>query len=126
VGDTLGWALVMQGSLRKGWAICGKAKLRDSVSPEIRYHLAEVLQRLGRPAEAPPGVGAGFWRQPPNFASIQEGPQASSSVFLLRLDGEVFIQFCRNFFTLPLPSGSYKIFNLHDYYGNDKFWYENC
>jgi putative PEP-CTERM system TPR-repeat lipoprotein len=50
--DTLGWILVEQGQLDQGLRHLRDARLRDTQSPEIRYHLAVVLNRTGRADEA--------------------------------------------------------------------------
>ena len=50
--DTLGWILVGQGQLDEGLRHLRDARLRDTQNPEIRYHLAVVLNRTGRIDEA--------------------------------------------------------------------------
>ena len=50
--DTLGWILVEQGQLDEGLRYLRDARLRDTQNPEIRYHLAVVLNRTGRADEA--------------------------------------------------------------------------
>jgi putative PEP-CTERM system TPR-repeat lipoprotein len=50
--DTLGWALVRNGSLDRGIGLLRDARLRDTSSPDIRYHLAAGLAQAGRDAEA--------------------------------------------------------------------------
>jgi putative PEP-CTERM system TPR-repeat lipoprotein len=50
--DTLGWVLVRQGDLDRGIALLRDARLRDAANPEIRYHLAAGLAKVGRTAEA--------------------------------------------------------------------------
>lgn len=55
--DTLGWVLVHQGQLDKGIAYLRDARLRNPSDPEVRYHLAVALNKLGRPREAKEELG---------------------------------------------------------------------
>lgn len=50
--DTLGWLLVRKGDAKKALPLLRDASLRESQNAEIRYHLAVVLERLGRVSEA--------------------------------------------------------------------------
>lgn len=50
--DTLGWVLVQNGQADKGLPYLRTAFVRDSRNPDIRYHLAVALSRLGRDGEA--------------------------------------------------------------------------
>lgn len=50
--DTLGWALVKAGNPADGLGYLREARTRAATLPEIRYHLAVALHRLGRSNEA--------------------------------------------------------------------------
>ncbi len=50
--DTLGWVLVQQGRIEQGIGHLRDARLRLPNDPEIRYHLAVALHKLGRSREA--------------------------------------------------------------------------
>ncbi len=50
--DTHGWALYQLGQNDKALQLLRDARLRQPTNPDIRYHLAAVLARLGRKAEA--------------------------------------------------------------------------
>lgn len=52
VADTLGWLLVQEGEVPEGLSHLRYAQARDATNPEIRYHLAVALERLGRLDEA--------------------------------------------------------------------------
>lgn len=50
--DTLGWILFQNGKTDEGLQLLRDARLRAPESPEIRYHLAAALSKVGRKAEA--------------------------------------------------------------------------
>lgn len=50
--DTLGWALFQAGQTDRALQLLRDARLRQPASAEIRYHLAAVLAKTGRPSEA--------------------------------------------------------------------------
>ena len=52
VNDTLGWLLVENASPSEGLPFLREAVTRASGNPEIRYHLAAALSKLGRNKEA--------------------------------------------------------------------------
>lgn len=52
VNDTLGWLLLSQGQVDRALRHLRDARLRAPDNPEIRYHLAAALHRVGRDAEA--------------------------------------------------------------------------
>jgi putative PEP-CTERM system TPR-repeat lipoprotein len=52
INDTLGWILLAQGETDRAFNYLSAANLSDPNNPNIRYHLAVALQRVGRPAEA--------------------------------------------------------------------------
>lgn len=50
--DTYGWLLVNQGKVSEGFGMLRNAHLRAPNVPEIRYHMAVALEKLGRTADA--------------------------------------------------------------------------
>lgn len=50
--DTYGWVLARNGKLDDALRLLRDARLRQPESPDVRYHLAWVLNRLGRKQEA--------------------------------------------------------------------------
>ena len=52
VVDTYGWGLAMAGKLDAALRLLRDARLRQPESPDIRYHLAWTLAKLGQKAEA--------------------------------------------------------------------------
>jgi putative PEP-CTERM system TPR-repeat lipoprotein len=50
--DTLGWILVNTGKVEEGLHYLRSAHSRESQNPEIRYHIAVALDKLGRKDEA--------------------------------------------------------------------------
>jgi len=50
--DTLGWALFQAGQNDRALQLLRDARLREPANPEIRYHLASVLAKMGRRREA--------------------------------------------------------------------------
>ena len=52
INDTLGWILANQGQAERSLRYLRDAHFRDSNNPEIRYHLAFALDKLGRFDEA--------------------------------------------------------------------------
>ncbi len=52
IGDTLGWILLAQGETDKAVAHLSEANSAAPRNPDIQYHLAVALQRVGRPADA--------------------------------------------------------------------------
>ena len=52
VDDTLGWVLLAQGEADKAMTYLSAANSAAPRNPDIQYHLAVALQRVGRPADA--------------------------------------------------------------------------
>ena len=52
IEDTLGWILVAQGEADKALTYLSAANLSAPKNPDIQYHLAVALNRLGRAADA--------------------------------------------------------------------------
>jgi putative PEP-CTERM system TPR-repeat lipoprotein len=52
IGDTLGWILLAQGEADKALTYLSAASLSAPKNPDIQYHLAVALNRLGRTADA--------------------------------------------------------------------------
>lgn len=69
--DTLGWALFKSGQTDRALQRLRDARLRQPASPEIRYHLAAVLAKTGRNAEAREELEAAL-KNGQSFDSAQE------------------------------------------------------
>jgi Tfp pilus assembly protein PilF len=52
IDDTLGWILLAQGEADKAMTYLSAANSAAPRNPDIQYHLAVALHRLGRPADA--------------------------------------------------------------------------
>jgi putative PEP-CTERM system TPR-repeat lipoprotein len=52
IDDTLGWILLAQGEAEKALTFLSAANLSAPKNPDIQYHLAVALNRLGRTADA--------------------------------------------------------------------------
>jgi len=52
INDTLGWLWVNQGDVEQGLSYLREANTRSANNPELRYHLAVALEKLGRTIEA--------------------------------------------------------------------------
>jgi len=52
IDDTLGWILLAQGEAEKATTYLTAANSAAPRNPDIQYHLAVALQRVGRPADA--------------------------------------------------------------------------
>jgi putative PEP-CTERM system TPR-repeat lipoprotein len=52
INDTLGWVLVNQGAPAEGLSYLREARSRAGQDPQISYHLAVALHKLGRDSEA--------------------------------------------------------------------------
>jgi len=52
IDDTLGWILLAQGEADKALTYLSAANLSAPKNPDIQYHLAIALNRLGRTADA--------------------------------------------------------------------------
>jgi tetratricopeptide (TPR) repeat protein len=52
IDDTLGWILLAQGETDKAVVRLSAANSAAPRNPDIQYHLAVALQRVGRPADA--------------------------------------------------------------------------
>ena len=50
--DTLGWALFQNNQVDRALQLLRDARLREPANPEIRYHLAAALAKVGRQKEA--------------------------------------------------------------------------
>ena len=52
INDTIGWVLIQTGKTEQGLRYLREAHFRSSHDPDIRYHIAVALVKLGRPTEA--------------------------------------------------------------------------
>ena len=52
IDDTLGWILLAQGEADRAMTYLTAANTAAPRNPDIQYHLAVALQRVGRPADA--------------------------------------------------------------------------
>ena len=55
--DTYGWVLARSGQMDRGLSLLRDARLRDPRNPEVRFHLAWTLTKLGRSREAKEELG---------------------------------------------------------------------
>ncbi len=55
--DTYGWVLARAGQTERGLSLLRDARLRDPRNPEVRFHLAWTLAKLGRTREARDELG---------------------------------------------------------------------
>ena len=69
--DTLGWALFQNGQNERALQLLRDARLRDPTNPEIRYHLAVMLAKAGRKAEAREELGFAL-KETRNFESASD------------------------------------------------------
>jgi len=78
IDDTLGWILLAQGEADKALTYLSAASLSAPGNPDIQYHLAVALHRLGRQADAQTtlenllGTGAAFSDKPEAEKLLQE------------------------------------------------------
>ena len=52
IDDTLAWILLAQGETKRAMTYLTVANSAAPSNPDIQYHLAVALQRVGRPADA--------------------------------------------------------------------------
>ncbi len=69
--DTLGWITVQRGNPLEGLTYLRSAQSRASGNPEIRYHVAATLERLGRREEAIKELD-GVLKSGQSFESLEE------------------------------------------------------
>ena len=50
--DTLGWLLVLNGESNRGLVLLQEARIKAPHIPDIQYHLAVALEKVGRKDEA--------------------------------------------------------------------------
>jgi tetratricopeptide (TPR) repeat protein len=50
--DTLGWALSLQGEYDEALSLLRKSFAMNTATPDVRYHIAYTLAKLGRKADA--------------------------------------------------------------------------
>jgi putative PEP-CTERM system TPR-repeat lipoprotein len=78
IGDTLGWILLAQGDADKAMTYLTGANSAAPRNPDIQYHLAVALRRVGRPADAQAmletllGSGVSFTDKPEAEKLLQE------------------------------------------------------
>lgn len=77
--DTLGWAHFMNGQNEKALQLLREARLRQPANPEIRYHLAAVLAKMGKKSEAREELDAALGAGRP-FGSMDEAKKLKASL----------------------------------------------
>lgn len=76
--DTAGWAHHLAGHADRALQLLRDARLRDPANPDIRYHLAAVLAKAGRTAEAREELEAALKSR--SFASVKEAQALASTL----------------------------------------------
>jgi cellulose synthase operon protein C len=77
IGDTLGWILLAQGDANRALTYLNAANLLAPRDPDIQYHPAVALQRVGRVADA---------------RTILEGLVGSGASFAEKAEAEKLLQ----------------------------------
>ena len=83
VSDTLGWILVNQGQTKQGLIHLRDAHSRASHNPEIRYHIAVALAKLGRNKEATEELEQAL-ASPHSFDGIEQARQLQKQLYNLK------------------------------------------